>query len=206
MSEAVAADAPSIGEGMFAGYMFVALDAEAVVSQSNDLKYGEPQRGHSDGHPETTIDVSRDKAEMSVETTYRDKGGLTTVLKGKLVVAPCPSTDGTFEASANVDVSATKGSVGQHGTLDVRVVGHVDDDARLASSEMDYRMQWAKFGGAPGEFVDGSGTLGGSTLNRKGGAATAELATEAASLGALFAMMISNYLQQAAQKGWESGR
>ena len=128
------------------------------------------------------------------------------MLKTKVAVAPCPSADGTFVATATIDVSATKGSVGQNGTLDVKVAGHVDDDARLTSSDVEYRMQWAKFGGPRGQYVDVGGTFGGATLRRSGGAATNEMAIGAAAFGSLLAMLTKHFLEEAAQKGWESGR
>jgi hypothetical protein len=203
---AVASVAPSIGEGMFGGYMMVALGAKGIVTASNDLPDGKPASGPLDGqHPEMTFEVSPERARLALDATH-ERDGLKTVLKASAAIAPCPAADGTFEASATIDVSATKGSVGQNGTLDVRVTGHVDEDARLASSDMEYRMQWAKFGGARGEFVDVSGTLSGATLRRSGGAATPELATEAAATGALFAILMRRFLEEAAQEGWESGR
>ena len=165
---AIASDGPNIGEGMFGGYMTVALGAEGIVRQSNDLAGGKPTSGHPDGHPEMTLDVSPERAGLAIDATH-ESDGLKTVLKTKVAVAPCPSADGTFVASATIDVSATKGSVGQNGTLEVKVTGHVGDDAKLTSSDLEYRMQWAKFGGPRGQYVDVGGTLGGATLRRSGG-------------------------------------
>jgi hypothetical protein len=202
---AVATETPSIGEGMFGGYMLVALGAEGIVSASNDLQDGRPERGPVDGHPEMTVDVSPERAQIAIDATH-EHDGLKTVLKTALTVAPCPSPDGAFEASATIDVSATKGSQGQNGTLDVKIIGHVNDDARLASSDMEYRMQWAKFGDASGQYVDVSGTRKDATLRRTGGAATPKLAYDAAVFGAVIANLVRHFVEEAAQHGWESGR
>lgn len=207
---AVATEAPSIGEGMFGGYIVASLGAEAAVSMSNDLPDGKPVSGpFDDRRPELTVDLSRERARMAVEAAD-ERDGIKTGLKATVDVAPCPTADGTFEASATIDVSATMGSVGQNGTLEVKVSGQVDDDARLASSDTEYRMQWAKFGGPRGQYVDLSGTFGasgaGATLRRSGGAATPELARDAAGFGAIMTMLIQRFLIEATQKGWESGR
>jgi hypothetical protein len=202
---AIASDGPTIGEGMFGGFMTVALGAEGVVGESNDLAGGKPTSGHPDGLPELSLDLAPERANMAMEWTH-ESDGLKTTLKTKVAIAPCPSADGTFVASATIDVSATKGSVGQNGTLDLKVTGHVDDDAKLTSSDLEYRMQWAKFGGPRGQYVDVGGTLGGATLRRSGGAATPELASEAAATGLMYAMLTKHFLEEAAQKGWESGR
>jgi hypothetical protein len=202
---AVDTDGPSIGEGMFGGYMVVALGADAVVSASNALPDGTPRSGQVGESGEITVDASTERASMAVDATH-ERDGLKTVLKTTVSVAPCPGPDGTFEASASIDVSATKGSVGQNGTLEVRFTGQVDDDAKLASTDMEYRMQWAKFGGPRGEYVDVGGTLNGATLRRSGGAATLKLAFDAAIFGAFNAALIQAFVSRAAQKGWESGR
>jgi hypothetical protein len=202
---AVDTDGPSIGGGMFGGYMVVALGADGVISASNDLPDGESASGPVGESGEMTAEISRDRASMAMDASH-ERDGLKTVLKTTVSVAPCPAPDGTFEASASIDVSATKGSVGQNGTLEVRVTGQVDDDARLVSSDMIYRMQWAKFGGPRGEYVDVGGTLTDATLRRSGGAATPKLASDAANFGAFNAALIQAFVSKAAQKGWESGR
>ena len=202
---AIASDGPNIGEGMFGGYMTVALGAEGLVTSSNDLPGGKPISGPLNAQPELTVDLSPGRASLAFDATH-ESDGLKTVLKTKVAVSPCPSADGTFETSATIDVSATKGSVGQNGTFEVKVTGHVDDDARLTSSDLEYRMQWAKFGGPRGQYVDVAGTFGSATLRRSGGAATPELASEAAAAGLMYAMLTKHFLEEAAQKGWESGR
>ena len=67
---AIASDGPSIGEGMFGGYMLVALGASASVSMSNDLAGGKPTSGHPDGHPEMTLDLSSGRASLAFDATH----------------------------------------------------------------------------------------------------------------------------------------
>jgi hypothetical protein len=200
--------APTVGEGLFGGYMVVALGAEGSVTASNDIV------DSADGKPAVatpaegvTVTAVRTSAELSTTVTSTDqKSGVTTKLTTKSVVTPCPDANGSFEASAIIDVSATKGSVGQTGTLEVKVVGQVDDDAVLASSESSYRMQFAKFGSGPGGYIDLSYGPAGFAVNRTGGTVTQEIIDTATSSGALLAAALHQFLTDAARKGWESGR
>nr|BFE71085.1 hypothetical protein GCM10020092_043860 [Actinoplanes digitatis] len=165
---------PTIGEGLFGGMLLVSLGADGVVSSSNDLKDGEhvaPDRSNK----EIQSSGSRDHVDLDMNFTH-ESDGVTTKLVVKVGVSPCPDANGHFEATAKVDVSATKtgGSTGQRGTLDVTITGEVDDDATLASTDAEYRMQYADFANSKGGFVDVSGALSGpkarsATLNRTGG-------------------------------------
>jgi len=202
--------APSAGEGLFAGIMFVILGADGVVSATNDLKAGEkPTRKIGD---ELTVTGSLERAEMDFAGSHEAEG-VTTKLRAKVQVNPCPDATGHFEGKARIDVSATTtgGSTGQNGILDVTVSGQVDDDAKLASADSDYRMQWADFAAGKGGFVEVSGAIGttkvtGATLGRSAGKVTEAMQANASSVGMLYAMMAKEKIVEAAQKGWESGR
>jgi hypothetical protein len=124
---------------------------------------------------------------------------------------PCPDANGSLDVSALLDVSATKGDAGQHGTLDVKVKAQVDDDAQLLSSDLDYQMQWSKSSGGSSKMVDVSVKYPASgetsvAVNRTAGDNTGELAQSAVTLGMIFAMLAQHFLLKAAQEGWESGR
>jgi hypothetical protein len=126
-------------------------------------------------------------------------------------VVPCPDADGRVDASGLVDVTVSKGDAGQHGTLDVTIVGQVDDDAHLVSSDLDYTMQWSKSSGGSTQLVEVSAAMpaGGSLtteVKRSAGGATAELQQSAIVGGMLYALLIQHALEKAAQEGWESGR
>lgn len=199
---------PTLGEGMFGGYLLTGIGAEGSVTVSNDLP-DSPGSKPAEGSPAEGIKITatRESAQLSANLTHTDsKSGVTTKLATKSVVAPCPDVNGSFKASAMVDVSATKGSVGQTGTLEVTVVGQVDDNAVLASSEISFRMQFANFGGAPGGFIDLSFGPGGVTVNRTGGTVTKSIVDTALVGGVLYAVLIQKFLTDAAKKGWESGR
>ncbi len=205
-----APEAPSLGEGLFGGALLVALGAEAAVGATNDLKPGPPV-SESSGNG-FTVSGSQNSAELTYSGTHTDSDtGVTTKLAARATVVPCPDVNGKFQASGEMDVTASKGSASQHGTLEVNIAGQVDDDAQLVSSDLDYRMQWSKTSGGSGAFVDvsvGLAAAGGSTstVNRTGGAVTAELTGSAVVGGMLYAVMLKHFLEEAAKKGWESGR
>ena len=98
-----------------------------------------------------------------MDTTHESSKGVTTKFKSKAMVLPCPDAKGEFQATAKIDISATKGSVGQTGTMDITLDGQVDDNAALASKDVGFRMQWADFAGGKGQFVDVSGSYTGSS-------------------------------------------
>ncbi|HEX4983000.1 MAG TPA: hypothetical protein VFV63_14935 [Ilumatobacteraceae bacterium] len=200
--------APSIGEGLFGALMVVSLGA--AVGVTNEIPAGPPVS--EDNGKGFVITGSQNSASLSYNGTHTDsKTGVTTKLETNSTVVPCPDANGTFDASALVDVTVTKGDAGQHGTLDVNVVGQVDDDAHLASSDLEFQMQWSKSGGGSAELVDVSMKVPSSgdtsmTVNRTGGAVSPELVQGTAIGGLLYAMLIREGLLKAAQQGWESGR
>ena len=201
--------APSLGEGFFGGYMIAALAADAAVGASANLKAGPPVSETKDGF---TLTGSQNHGELAMDATNVDaKTGVTTKLVTKTSVVPCPDADGRFEAEAVIDVTVSKGSTGQHGVLDVKVVGHVDDEAHLASSDLDYTMKWSRTSGGGTELVNVAASMpssGGAsrTVKRSGGAATSDLEASATLGGQMFAMLMEHFLTDAAQRGWESGR
>ncbi|MET8151776.1 hypothetical protein ACIBSW_08585 [Actinoplanes sp. NPDC049668] len=202
---------PTLGEGLFGGMLLVSLGADGVVSSSNDLKDGErvsPDRSNK----EISASGSRDHVDLDMNLTH-ESDGVTTKLVVKVGVSPCPDASGHFEAKAEIDVSATTtgGRTGQRGTLDVTITGEVDDDAKLASTDAEYRMQYADFANSKGGFVDVSGALSGpkagsATLNRSGGTPNAAMQETAVAGGMLYTMLIASTVSRAAEKGWQSGR
>ncbi|WP_146605894.1 hypothetical protein [Micromonospora craterilacus] len=201
---------PTIGAGLFGAVILVVLGAEGVVSASNDFKDGEQVSG--DLSKEVKVSGSLEHADMSMDATH-ESDGVTTKLAVKIGISPCPDASGRFEGSAKVDISATKtgGSTGQRGTLDVTVTGQVNDDAKLESSDVEYRMQWADFANSKGSFVDISGAVGDTkpataALNRSGGKPNGSLQQAAVTIGALYSAIMRIKILDAAEKGWQSGR
>jgi hypothetical protein len=201
---------PSIGEGLFGGMLLVSLGADGVVSASNDFKDGE--RAAADLSKEVKVSGTREHVDLDMDAT-QESDGVTTKLVVKVGVSPCPDANGHFEASAKVDISATKtgGSTGQRGTLDVTITGQADDDAKLASSDAEYRVQWADFANSKGSFVDVSGAIGdtkvrSATLDRSGGTPNGDLSKSAVILSTLYTALVKISVAQAAEKGWQSGR
>jgi hypothetical protein len=201
---------PSIGEGLFGGTLIANIGAEGIVVGSNDLKDGES--GSTNWGKEVKVSGSLGQMGLVADATH-ESDGVTTKLVVKADVSPCPDANGQFKASAKVDISVTKtgGSTGQKGTLDVEVTGQVDNDAKLESSDAEYRMQWAAFANSKGSFVDVSGGIGHTkfrsvTLDRSGGTPNSSLETDAVALASMYAMVLKSSLSQAAEKGWQSGR
>ncbi|HSB87057.1 MAG TPA: hypothetical protein VLD86_12140, partial [Ilumatobacteraceae bacterium] len=199
---------PDIGEGMFGAMLIMSLGASAGIT--TDIPAGPPVS--EDNGNGFVISGSQNSTSLSYTGTHTDTTtGVTTTLETSSTVTPCPDANGSFDASGLMDVTVTKGSAGQHGTLDVTVVGQVDDDAHLVSSDLEYQMQWSKSSGGSAQLVDvtvkipatGSADV---TVNRSGGAATAALEQSATIGGMLYAMMMREALLKAAQEGWESGR
>ena len=123
-----ASTVPEIGEGMFGASLVITLTADAFVTQ--DFPAGPPiSEDQGNG---VVLSGSQNSSSVSLNTSNTDsKTGVTTKLETHSTVVPCPDANGSFDASALMDVTVTKGDAGQHGTLDVQVVGQVDDDARL---------------------------------------------------------------------------
>ena len=210
---AAAPAAPSLGEGLFGGILVVILGSEGIVSATNDLKDGAsiPPGKIAEG---VTVEGSLGRVEMTADTAPIESNGVTTKLRVTIEVNPCPDATGHFEGKATIDVSATTtgGSTGQEGILDVTMTGQVDDDAKLASTDFDYHMQWADFAGGTSSLVDVSGSMGdtkatSATLTQSGnGKASATLQQSALTLGTMFAYIAAQKVAEAAQKGWQSGR
>lgn len=203
-----AADIPSLGEGFFGGVIVSSLGA--AVGVTSDVAAGKPT---TEKLGEMFVATSaQNEATLSFDATNTDPDtGVTTKLSTRTTVVPCPDVDGRFDASSLIDVTVTKGNAGQHAILDVQVAGQVDDDAQLASYEMQYTMQWSRAGGSSSELVEVSGThatdqgLSAPQVRRSEGAGE-DLTASANAGGALFALHAERTLLRAAQTGWESGR
>ncbi|HEX4982084.1 MAG TPA: hypothetical protein VFV63_10320 [Ilumatobacteraceae bacterium] len=209
---AAAPAAPNLGEGLFGGILVVMLGADSIVSSTNDVRDGEVGAAKWGEH--TTVSGSLEHVEMITDLPPFESHGVTTKLRVQIEVDPCPDATGHFEGKATIDVSTTTagGSTGQEGILDLTITGQVDDDAKLASTDVDYRMQWAEFAGGTSSLVDVSGSIGdtkavGATLTQSGaGPASATLRQSASSLSVMYAYLGAHTVAEAAQKGWQSGR
>ena len=209
----VATAAPPIGEGLFAGLVLAAVSADNAVEAGSAGITGAPESvTKTENGFTTTTSGSLNRGEFAMEATHVDgKTGVTTKLVTKTSAVPCPDADGRFEIEAVIDVTVSKGTAGQRGVLDVKVVGHVDADAHLASSDLDYTMNWSRTSGGATELVNLSGSVpssggGSSSVERTGGAATSDLEASATVGAQMYSMLMEHFLTAAAQKGWESGR
>ncbi len=209
-----AGPALSTGEGVFGGYMAVALIATTAVGGTNGATDAEmaDKSGAAEGNPRTEVQSSRERVEGSV-VGEQTSDGVSTRMSTTFDVATCPDPNGAFEAKATVDVSVSKGSVGQRTTLDVTVKGTVGDDATTESLDIAFRAQGGRASGGRGEFIDlsGTATLGASssspvTVNRTGGTVSESLRTETADTGNTYALLLGVQMYMAAKDAWSSGR
>jgi hypothetical protein len=210
----------SVGEGLFGGLLVTMLGADAAVSATNDgaegskdLGQDNPTRKPDPNDAKINITAKNGVVELTSEGKFTDKEGVTTTLKTRNLMAPCPTPDGTFEATATIDTTSTVngGATGKRGTFDVTVRGTVDDDAHLVGYDSGFRAQYADFVDRRGGFIDISASYpqsGGSTftVNRTGGAVTDEIVRSAVIVGAVVAAMVGDRIVKASQSGWESGR
>ena len=202
---------PNISDGLFGAENYIAL-TELVVDHGNYLAPDSPELGRR--IPPTGDDWIRNTdegAEANFTAKHTDSNGLSTSLVVNSTVNICPDANGVFTTKGTAKITVTLGAVGQIGTIEVNTTGQLDDNASIASSEFDYRMQWSKFNGGNGEFVDVSGhyvpgVRRVSKVTRTGGTATQALADEAVDVGARTALFLSDRLNGAAKRGWESGR
>lgn len=216
------AEPPSLGGMIFAGWMIGALAAEGIVSSTNDAKPGaEPVRdvrndngGSSASSVVHEASLESTSIDATVETTA---GGVTGTLRFKMTINPCPDAAGVFTAKASMTTSATTGGgrTGSNSSVDIALTGRVDDDARLAGYDITTTSQAAEFGSGNNvwaevtdtiSFAGGEVTGASRTFGRSAGNVPEGFGAQWANLGQLFALMVSNQMLSAAQKGWESGR
>lgn len=204
-SQATTAD---IGEGMFGGLMVTMLGGRAVISATNDGTTGERELASG-----FRVKVGTNSTELTSDVTFTDKEGVTTTLKTRNAVTPCPKADGTFEATISIDTSGTVngGATGQRGTFDVMIKGTVDDNAELVGHDTTYRGQFAQFADRKGGFIDLTGKMpaaGGHqlTVNRGGGTITDGIVKSAVYLALTVAIIVGNQLVEASEEAWKSGR
>jgi hypothetical protein len=155
-----AEDAPTTGGLMFANYMAGALLQDAAVNQAKDVPAGtkaEPQsedlndpNSAGKGAIKATGDMKQSSLEVGGEITV---DGITGKLKTVITVAPCPDAKGQFTSTTTMTANVTSagGSTGSNLTVEVAIKGQVDDDAQLASHDVDSRTESAKFENSKGQ-------------------------------------------------------
>lgn len=197
------------GAGLFGGMVIGQLGADAAVSSTNDGQVGTKEIARG-----VTLDAGTESVTLSSDNTFTDKAGVTMRLATRNTVVPCPGADGTFRASASVEIASTAGGgrTGKRATFDVEITGTVGEQAQLIGYDTQYRGQMADFKDSRGGFLDFSasfqqgGTFGGFRVNRTGGTVTDGLVKATMLFATLTALSIAGRLAEAAQKGWESGR
>jgi hypothetical protein len=183
---------------------------DPVVSSANDITSADTyQEGRAGTGTLVTGAVEQSSLEMDFDG---QQDGVDVKFHTELVAHPCPDPTGTFDMSAKVDIATGKGTAGARTTLEIAIRGQVDDDAKLAGTEITTRIQTAAFGGGEkGQFVDftiaaKSHRETAYTVNRTGGALTAELTRMGAFMAAMFHVLLADKLVTVAEKAWSSGR
>ena len=195
-----------VGLGM--GWFAVSAIMTSLVGASDRREPGPPQEGAvRDG---VKITSSIDSVQLEMEYTGQEKD-VDVTFKARSEVKPCPDPHGVVEITTTIDVATSAAGRGQRATMDVSVTVQVGDDAEIASSEVENRIQWADFGGgAAGQFVDmtftGSGGFGDGRVNRTGGTVTSSFVNVAATFSRLLGGMLADQLTRTAEASWKSGR
>jgi hypothetical protein len=118
--------------------------------------------------------------------------------------------DGSFDIQATIDTKTSKGGAGQNATIDLKITGHVDDDAKIADKNIETHTQWSDFGGGKGQFVDfttsGPSGVDKFVVNRSGGTVTKDFFAMSAFISTMFGLMLADRYIEAAEKAWLSGR
>jgi hypothetical protein len=200
--------APNLTMGLFGGLMVSTLAGEAAVTSTNDGTTGSGALARGGSLTVTSREVG-----VSFEHASTDSQGVTTTLKTRNVIAPCPTPDGTFTASATIETSSVigNGATGKRATLEVSITGTVDDTANVAGYDLTSRSQYADFTNSKGGFLDLTISVarGGQTsaeFTRGGGTITSEIIDTAVAFNRLMMMVGGTRVVDAAKLGWESGR
>ncbi|HSM66218.1 MAG TPA: hypothetical protein VK860_07930 [Ilumatobacteraceae bacterium] len=207
---ASAPSGPSIGEGMFAGYLVNALAVDGIIQSTGNIAPERPQRGKTpDGLGNAVASIG--EVELGLEASHTSDDGVQTDLNTKTVVTTCPAPDGAFSIEATVDVGARKGNVGQTGRIVVTITGRLTDDARLGPTDTTTRTEFADFGGGKGKYIDltyktPAGGAASLEANRGAGSVDQAFVLDAFNLGRAMSLLIGAFLERSLQKTIESGR
>lgn len=192
--------------GLFLGYMALATFGKVATEATNTAKPDYVEAREGDG-----MALALSLEEVDVELKFKgDQDGVDVDFVAGATIHPCPEPDGTFTLDAMIDVKASKGGAGQNSKIELKISGAVDDNAELASQNIENHTQWSDFGGGKGQFVDftmsGPNGAGEFAFNRSGGTVTQEFVNTAVTMSVLVAVMISYQLLDAVQTAWKSGR
>ena len=217
-----AAETPSLGGMIFAGWMLGGLSAEGVTSPSNDAKAGDKplhdERNSKDGDSTSEMTIDGTVSTAAIEWTITTTGnGVEGKVHTKITMNPCPDATGTFTGTISMTASATSsgGRVGSNTTVDIEVTGHIDDDAHLVSHEVVTKTQAAEFGSGDNhwaEMTDRSTNTGDTidtysrTVGRTAGNVPESFSQQWANFGMLTQLMFTSKLLAGAKKAYESGR
>ena len=212
-------DAPSMGGLMFGNIMIGVMAQDAAITSIDSAPGGGQQdlpdrESGGKGSLKVKGDLAKSQLEVGGEFTAQ---GVTGKLNTLISVSACPDAKGEFTSTTTMtaSVSSAGGRTGSNLTIEVAIKGQVDDDAQLASYDVDARTQSAEFANSKGMYADQSvgWTVGGAgwsdyrtKVNRTGGKVTDAYMADQAKWGQFMAAMTMDKAIEAAKKGWESGR
>ena len=193
--------------GFALGARGVGETAGTVVSAADRLEPGKSVKGKISDGITYEGEVGKSVLTMDLDSV---QDGVAVKFTVAMVVYPCPGPDGRFDITVSVKVQTSKGNAGSNGTIDMKINGQVDDDARLANADVTTRAQWADFANARGQYFDLSiERVRGETstvLNRFGGTLTPGFTGLAALVSAAVSSSIEADVLKAAEAAWSSGR
>lgn len=203
------------GGALFISSVEIKLLSGSLLDRTKDAKPG-VSTPEDFAHGRMVSSLEKLTYDSSYEHRADDPSGLVGKLKTHFDIVACPNAQGVFTLKAKVETSMTKsgGASGQKATLDVSITGQVTDDAELAYSDVDTRMEMADFTNGKGAYVDfdlkysiGSSSRPTSgTVNRTGGRVTDAFTNDAMAMGKVMSLVIASSLRDAAEAAWKSGR
>ena len=192
--------------GLFLGYMALSTFAKVATEGTNTIKPGEDAYREGNG---MTIGANLELVALELKYTGKEKD-VDVEFVATTTIHPCPAADGAFAAEATIDVKASKNGGGQNATIELKITGTVDDNAEIASQNVENHTQWSDYGGGKGQFVDftysGPNGVEHGTTNRTGGTVTNEFMQLSGTMSSLIGLMIAAQVIDATEQGWKSGR
>ena len=182
--------------------------------------YSDNHAGRSTSAKLGDLSLQLERGRLQVEIEHATTvDGADLKARNVMDVQVCPAADGTFKASARIDVSIAKGDMGGRAEIDMQVVGTVDDDARLATAEHEYRVQMSDHLAGMAWFADTSSkatvvhgpttarvTSESGKINRVSSKIPPEMVTAYHKIGVKLGVWIAGTMTDLAQKAWESGK
>jgi hypothetical protein len=210
VQERSAADVGGLIFQTLAGLIF---GSGSLVESSNALEPGKSLSQPLQDFGTVTASIDKVQLDLEKEVTGGELTGKATV---HLDMVPCPDAMGSVVAIAKATSSTTM--AGGHGSrlaIDIKITGHVNDDAELTSYDFDSRTGASMSipgGKAAAMEMTSKGTMsqghmdGRDGLSAVSGNWTQQFLHDQQKLTEIIEALVGNIVTEAAASGWKSGR